>query len=101
MKILRDRVYRMSQKKLARYFEGRNFRGEVTLAKCTSIARNTKSAIAHVRKDVRAMTIVLVSDLPAKAELEGVRILSIDGKQPGDKGYALVGEPAVAKEPSQ
>lgn len=88
MKILLDEVYEMSAARLRRYLRGKNFRGEVTGGKAYSIAPSTEKAVARVRATEGAVTVVLASEVP-----EGVRVLSIDGKRPGEEGYPLVAAP--------
>ena len=59
------------------------FRGEIS-SKPTVIPSST-AAGSHVKKAVGALTVVYADEVP-----EGVRTLTIDGKQPGDADYPLV-----------
>ena len=93
MQILLDDVYEMSASRLRRYLRGKNFRGEVTGGKAYTIAPSTDKAIARVKANVGAISVVLASEVK-----EGVRVLSIDGKRPGDEGYPLVAAPTDSDE---
>ena len=85
MEVLLDRIYRMSNSALRRYWVGKVFRGEI--AAKPSVIPTSAAAGARVRKVVGALTVVLSTEIP-----DGVRVLTVDGKKPGDAGYALVAE---------
>ncbi len=85
-KVLLDTVYKMTHRKLQRYWVQRLFSGEIP-AKPTYVP-NAKAAGSRVRKSVGGLSVVKLSEVP-----KGVRVLSIDGKKPGDAGYALVYKP--------
>lgn len=82
MKILLDRVYGMTPGELHKYWVGRVFRGEIPSR--PTAAPTAAAALARVRANEGAFSVVLASEVG-----EGVRVLAIDGKLPGDAGYAL------------
>jgi len=82
MQILLEQVYRMSSAKLRKYWVGKVFRGEISSK--PSVVPTAKSARTRVLKVPGALTVVMLDEVP-----EGVRVLTIDGKQPGDEGYRL------------
>ena len=84
--VLLDKIYKMTHKKLQRYWVRRLFSGEIP-AKPTYVP-NAKAAGSRVRKSVGGLSVVKLSEVP-----KGVRVLSIDGKKPGDAGYPLVFKP--------
>lgn len=85
MAILLKHVYKMSSSELRRYWVGKVFRGEISAK--PSVIPTAAAAGARVRKVVGAITVVRSSEVPA-----GVRVLSVDGKKPGESGYPLVSE---------
>lgn len=85
-KVLLDTIYKMTHRKLQRYWVQRLFSGEIP-AKPTYVP-NAKAAGSRVRKSVGGLSVVKLSEVP-----KGVRVLSIDGKKPGDAGYPLVHKP--------
>ncbi len=82
--ILLKRVYKMSHKKLQKYWVRQLFSGQIP-SKPDFVSSST-AAGSQVRKALGALSIV-----PANRVPKGVKVLLIDGKRPGDKGYALVG----------
>ena len=82
MQILEDVVYRMSSSELRKYWIGKVFRGEIPAK--PAIVPTASAAGARVRDVPEAFTVVLANEVP-----EGVRVLTIDGKKPGDAGYPL------------
>ena len=59
------------------------FKGEIT-AKPSTVS-SPKSAGKRVRKHEGAISVVPADQVP-----EGVRVMIIDGKKPGDAGYPLI-----------
>lgn len=88
MKVLHDKVYGKDANELRAYWRGRLFRGEIP-AKPAS-APTAAAAIERVRADRAAFTVVLANELPES----GVKVLTIDGRKPGDAGYSLGVPPA-------
>jgi hypothetical protein len=82
MQILLDEVYKMTSAKLRKYWVGRVFRGEIPSK--PSVVPTAKSARTRVLKVPTALTVVMLDEVP-----EGVRVITIDGKKPGDEGYRL------------
>ena len=87
MQILLAKVYRMSANELRKYWVGKVFRGEIPAK--PAVVPNAAAAGTRVHKVPGALTVVLADQTP-----EGVRVLTIDGKKPGDPGYPLVGAQA-------
>ena len=85
-KILLKKVYKTSDKKLQKYWVRLLFAGDIPAK--PSVVTSPKAAGTQVKKNEGGLSIV-----PAKQVPKGVRVLPIDGKKPGDKGYALVGKP--------
>ena len=88
MQILLKKVYRTSPDQLRKYWVGKVFRGEISSK--PGVVPTAKAAGTRVRKIPAALTVVLANETP-----EGVRVLTIDGKKPGDPGYPLVGVAAM------
>jgi len=82
MEILLDQVYRMTSAQLHKYWAGKVFRGDISSK--PSVVPTAASARARVLKVPSALTVVMHDEVP-----EGVRVLTIDGKQPGEEGYRL------------
>jgi len=85
MEILFAKVYRMSSDELRKYWVGKVFRGEISAK--PSVVPTVASACSRVQKILGALTVMLADEVP-----EGVRVLTIDGKKPGDEGYPLFRE---------
>ena len=84
-KILLNTVYKTSHKKLQRYWVRKLFSGDIP-AKPVYVP-SAKAAAAVVRRNIGALTVLPADQIPT-----GVRVLPVDGKKPGDKGYRLVGK---------
>ncbi|MHC4931426.1 MAG: type 2 periplasmic-binding domain-containing protein [Planctomycetota bacterium] len=80
--ILLKKIYRMSHKKLQKYWVRRLFSGEIPAK--PSFVPSAKAAGSRVLKSEGAVSIVSAKRVPKK-----VRVLLIDGKKPGDEGYPL------------
>jgi len=83
MQILLDRVYRMTAEELDKHWVGKIFRGEIRAK--PKVAPNARAALSRVLKVPGALSVVLAGE-----STEGARVLTIDGKSPGDPGYPLV-----------
>ena len=81
-RLLLKRVYKTSHKKLQKYWVRKLFTGDIPHK--PSYASSFKAAGKLVLKSPVAISIVNATDVP-----RGVRVLLIDGKKPGDKGYPL------------
>ena len=84
-KLLLSKVYKKSHKKLQKYWVQKLFSGDIPSK--PSYVSSFKSAGTQVRKNLAALSVV-----PANMVPKGVRVLPIDGKMPGDKGYRLAGK---------
>jgi len=89
--VLLQKVYRMSNKKLQKYWVRRMFSGEISAK--PSYVPSAKAAGEQVLKSEGAISVVSAKDVP-----KGVNVLLIDGKKPGEEGYPLVGIPGEADE---
>jgi hypothetical protein len=89
--VLLQKVYRMSHKKLQKYWVRRLFSGEISAK--PSYVPSAKAAGEEVMKSEGAISIVSGKEVP-----KDVRILLIDGKKPGEDGYPLVGIPGEAEQ---
>ena len=87
MQLLLGKVYRMDANELRKYWVGKVFRGEIPAR--PAVVPSAAAAGTRVHKVPGALTVVLADQTP-----EGVRVLTIDGKKPGDPGYPLVGAKA-------
>lgn len=83
--VMLDKVYDMSDEALRKYFVGKVYSGEIPRE--PSVARSTKAAGTLVSRSEGAISVIPASEVPAD-----VKVLSIDGKKPGEEGYPLVGE---------
>ena len=88
-KILLKKVYRMSNKKLQKYWVRKMFSGEIPSK--PSYVPSSKAAISQVLRSEGGLSIVPLEDVGTK-----VRVLLIDGKKPGQAGYPLVGKPVTS-----
>ncbi len=84
-KILLATVYKMSHKKLQKYWMRKLFSGDIPAK--PAYVPSAKAAASVIRKNVWALTVLPADQIP-----KGTRVLPIDGKMPGDKGYRLVGK---------
>jgi len=89
--VLLQKVYRMSNKRLQKYWVRRLFSGEISAK--PSYVPSAKAAGDQVLKGEGAISIVRAKDVP-----KGVNVLLIDGKKPGEEGYPLVGVPGEAEQ---
>ena len=87
--VLLQKIYRMSHKKLQKYWVRRLFSGEISAK--PSYVPNAKAAGQEVMKSEGAISVVAAKDVP-----KDVKVLLIDGKKPGEEGYPLVGVPGEA-----
>ncbi len=78
-----NRVYSMTEDQLRKHWVQKLFSSEIPAI--PAVVRQTDAAVASSKKNEGAITAVLAGELP-----EGVRVLTIDGKRPGDEGYPLV-----------
>lgn len=81
-RVLLDRVYGMSERRFRQYWVGKVFRSEV--ASGPRVATSAAMSLSLVRALPGAIALVAASEVPA-----GTRVLRIDGRLPGDRGYAL------------
>jgi hypothetical protein len=82
---LNDQIYGMTEKKLRKYWTGKVFSGDIPSV--PQVVKTPSAAGKLVAGTRGAISAVLFDDVPT-----GVRILSVDGKQPGDEGYPLTFE---------
>ena len=83
-RILLEKVYKKSNKKLQKYWVRKLFSGDIPSK--PSYVPSSKAAVSQVKRRLGALTIMPLADVP-----KGVKVLPIDGKRPGEKGYPLVG----------
>lgn len=81
-RVLLEEVYAMSERRFRQYWVGKVFRSEV--ASGPRVATSAAMALSLVRSLPGAIALVAAADVPA-----GARVLRIDGRLPGDRGYAL------------
>lgn len=84
-KCMLSAVAKMSDSDFGRYNAGAEFRGEEPVQ--IRVAVNGPAAAVMVSSAAGSLAIVEASDLPAIAS--SVRVLKINGKQPGEAGYPL------------
>lgn len=82
--MLLDKVYSMNEEELRRYWTTKVFSGDIPRE--PTVARTAKAAGILVAKAEGGLSVVLATEVP-----KGVKVLQIDGKKPGDEGYALMG----------
>src|SRR5215510_12443739 len=82
--VLLHSVYRMNEQQYKQYWIGRILRGEAISAPKT--AESVSMARELVASVPGCISVMNASDVNAHSN---VKILTIDGKSPGDKGYAL------------
>ncbi|NJN14721.1 MAG: hypothetical protein HC813_03685 [Planctomycetes bacterium] len=88
--VLLDKVYRMKNKKLQKYWVQKLFSGEIP-SKPEHVP-NAKSAIEKVKAEEGAITVIAFAkgeELP-----KGVKLLTVDGKRPDAADYPLLGKPS-------
>jgi hypothetical protein len=80
--VVHDRIYHMGTEELRKFWLGKVFRGELTAAPRTfSSDASVKTFVATHAQAIGYIDAVLLDD--------SVKVLSIDGKRPGEAGYAL------------
>jgi hypothetical protein len=79
--LLKD-VYALEEKELRKYWVGKLFAGKI--AAIPTVVKTSAAAGRLVRQSAGAISVVLAADVP-----DGVKVLTIDGKKPGDAGYPL------------
>ncbi len=84
-KILLEKIYNMTNEELRKYWLGKVFNGDIPAI--PPVVRTAKAAGEVVKKSDGAVAVVRSTEVP-----EGVQVLSIDGKQPADSDYPLVGK---------
>jgi hypothetical protein len=89
---LNEKVYGMDEDQLRKYWVRKVYAGEIP--KPPQVAKGAAAAGKLVAATEGAVSVVRVDELP-----EGVRVLTIDGKQPGEEGYPLTGTPESAPAP--
>ena len=77
---LLEQVYRMSEAQYRQYWVAKVFRAEATSA--PQVVLSNAEAVDLVGVIEGAISVVSVEDVP-----EGIKVLRIDGKLPGDEGY--------------
>lgn len=77
-----DRIYRMSEDEFRKFWVGKMFRAEVPSG--PKIVYSSEMAGELVRAVAGAIAFV-----PVDAVMEGVRVIRIDGRLPGEPGYPL------------
>ena len=82
---LLQKVFEMTADKLERYWVERVYQGEISSPPSTKAT--AQRAIKAVSQNVTALTCILLSEVT-----EDVKVLTIDGKRPGDPDYPLVVE---------
>lgn len=75
-------IFRLSESRYKEFWITRIFRGDVTSG--PKVVADTRELIELVRNVPGTIGVVRVEDVPA-----GMRVTAIDGKLPGDGGYAL------------
>ena len=83
---LLKKVYRMSSRKLRKYWVNLLFKGRIK-AIPTTITK-ARGVLRAVAKHPDAISVVLLKDVNKR-----VKVLTIDGRKPGMKGYPLLGGP--------
>ncbi len=89
-KILLDKIYKMSTKKLRKYWVLKMFSGDIPAK--PAYVPSPKAAAKKIRTSPGAISVVRIADIP-----KGVRVLKINGKKPGQPGYPLVGKDLAKK----
>ncbi|MGH7149510.1 MAG: hypothetical protein ACREIU_02370 [Planctomycetota bacterium] len=84
--LLLEKVYRMPSADLRKYWTGKLFAGEIPAVPST--ARTAARAAAFVRATEGAISVAFANEVP-----QGLPILSIDGKKPGESNYPLAARP--------
>lgn len=87
LRFLLDRVYRMSERELARYWLEQQFRNRIS-ARPKALARGRLTASVVARK-ADAVALMRVEDLPRDGS---VKVLAVDGRRPGEPDYPLAAD---------
>ena len=77
-------VYRMSSRKLRKYWVSQLFKGRIKAIPTT--VPKARGVLRAVARHPGAISVVLLTDVN-----RSVKVLSIDGHKPGEKGYPLIG----------
>lgn len=80
--VLLEQVYGMSDAALRRYWTARLFQGAIPAI--PSSLKTTSAAVTAVRQAPGALAAAPASEVPGD-----IRVLKIDGKLPGERGYPL------------
>jgi hypothetical protein len=80
--VVLKKIYRMTEAQFRQYWIGKVFRAEASSG--PKIVYSNESATELVSSLPGSIAFVEVSQVP-----KGIKILKIDGKAPGDKGYPL------------
>jgi len=88
-KFLLKKAYRMSNRRLQKYWVRKMFSGEIPSK--PSYVPSSRAAVSQVLKGEGAISIVPIEDVGDR-----VRVLLIDGKKPGQEGYPLVARPVTS-----
>lgn len=88
---LLDEVYDMSERSLRKHFVSLLNKGSISAI--PSVVASTKTIGKLVAKKKGGLAVVRADEVP-----EGVKLVKIDGKKPGHKGYPLVGKEKPEKE---
>ena len=80
--VLLDKVYEMSEDQFKQYWVGKVFRAEASSG--PKVVISNEKAVELVGVMEGAIALVNASDVP-----EGLNVLAIEGKKPGDDGYLL------------
>lgn len=76
------RVYELDDKALRKFLVGRLYAGQISAL--PTVVKSCPAAAKLVQQTPGAIGVVLATEVPA-----GVKVLRIDGKLPGETGYAL------------
>jgi hypothetical protein len=80
--LLLEKVYKMNEAQFKQYWVAKVFRAEATEG--PRLVLSNEKAVELVGVIPGAVTLVESQDVP-----EGLRVLTIDGKKPGEDGYPL------------
>jgi ABC-type phosphate transport system substrate-binding protein len=83
MEIVRNCVYHKSASELRKYWIAELYKGRIPAI--PSVVKSSRSVANVVNKMPGAISVVLSTSLPPK----GLRMVSIDGRNPGDRDYPL------------
>lgn len=80
--LLLEKVYDMSEAQFKQYWVGKVFRAEASTG--PKVVISNEKAVELVAVLPGAIALVAVDDVP-----EGLKVLKVDGKKPGEDGYPL------------